>query len=329
MSRYLEFKNNVIVRKDSLELLKKADSLVLDIDGVIVDVSASFRIAISRTVQYFLTEILDFTSDEILLAPDETQLFKLAGGFNNDWELTYAAVLFFLGQSVLSSTKDTTQLKQESNLVQFTEAVKGGGGGVNAAQRIVYADLDEEQKKQVEKKWDKDLIKQIFQEFYAGTDYCEKLYGFSPTHIKRRGLLGDEKVILDRNYLKLFLPKVAILTGRTKEEAAVALKRAGLENLIDPNLILADDGSIRKPDPKTLDLLGEQMKTQTGLYIGDVIDDLKTVINFKELDNKMQFAAGIVCQKREEKNYKDLGADIVGNETDNLLATISEIKKED
>ncbi|HVA63956.1 MAG TPA: HAD family hydrolase [Terriglobales bacterium] len=53
--------------------------LVFDLDGVLVDVTASFRVAIVRTVAAL-------GGGEV--APAEVQALKNAGGFNNDWDLS-------------------------------------------------------------------------------------------------------------------------------------------------------------------------------------------------------------------------------------------------
>jgi HAD superfamily phosphatase len=53
-------------------------------DGVLVDVSDSYRKAIQETVQFF-----SGTKAE----PSEIQAFKAKGGYNNDWDLTEAILL--------------------------------------------------------------------------------------------------------------------------------------------------------------------------------------------------------------------------------------------
>ncbi len=58
-------------------------ALLFDMDGVLVDVSRSYRRAIEETVEHF-------TGRQIL--PDTIQRYKNAGGFNDDWKLTHAIV---------------------------------------------------------------------------------------------------------------------------------------------------------------------------------------------------------------------------------------------
>lgn len=53
--------------------------VLFDMDGVLVDVSRSYRIAIQRTVDFF-------TKQRIGL--DEIQAYKNRGSLNNDWDLT-------------------------------------------------------------------------------------------------------------------------------------------------------------------------------------------------------------------------------------------------
>jgi HAD superfamily phosphatase len=54
--------------------------LVFDMDGVLADVTESYRETIARTVAHF-------TGVEI--APDRIQDYKNRGGFNDDWKLTH------------------------------------------------------------------------------------------------------------------------------------------------------------------------------------------------------------------------------------------------
>ncbi len=54
--------------------------LVFDMDGVLVDVSDSYRTTILRTIEHFTGE---------LLTKELIQEYKNAGGWNNDWELAH------------------------------------------------------------------------------------------------------------------------------------------------------------------------------------------------------------------------------------------------
>ncbi|MFA6065353.1 MAG: TIGR01548 family HAD-type hydrolase [archaeon] len=62
----------------------KFKSVIFDIDGVLVDVSQSYRQAIQKTVE-------DFTG--FYPTPEEIQKYKERGGLNNDWDLSEAIIL--------------------------------------------------------------------------------------------------------------------------------------------------------------------------------------------------------------------------------------------
>ncbi|MEM3588055.1 MAG: hypothetical protein QXO71_12145 [Candidatus Jordarchaeaceae archaeon] len=87
----------VYVKKSSAELLKQLKSLIFDCDGVLIDVSNSFRTAIIKTTNWYITEIIELGEiPEDIITPEEIALFKNSGGFNNDWHLTYAVILYFV-----------------------------------------------------------------------------------------------------------------------------------------------------------------------------------------------------------------------------------------
>ncbi len=52
--------NNLIIRKQTLDRLPKIDTIIFDIDGVLIDVRLSFRKTICETVQFYFKQILHF-----------------------------------------------------------------------------------------------------------------------------------------------------------------------------------------------------------------------------------------------------------------------------
>ncbi len=66
--------------KELQQIVKEINPLlVFDIDGVLVDVSKSYRLAIKETAEYFTGKNISF---------EEIQEYKNRGGLNNDWDLT-------------------------------------------------------------------------------------------------------------------------------------------------------------------------------------------------------------------------------------------------
>src|SRR4030043_2238761 len=76
------------------------DLLIFDMDGVLIDVSRSYRETIRQTVLIYLRKCLGF---EIgirgSISKKDIALFKSIGGFNNDWDLTSGLLLYLLSFS--------------------------------------------------------------------------------------------------------------------------------------------------------------------------------------------------------------------------------------
>jgi histidinol-phosphate aminotransferase len=78
------------VRKENVELVKAINNLMppeailFDMDGVLIDVDMSYRMAIKKTAEFFVKE--EITSEEI-------QKYKDKGGYNDDWDLTEAIII--------------------------------------------------------------------------------------------------------------------------------------------------------------------------------------------------------------------------------------------
>ncbi len=66
-----------------MSLRQAPDILVFDMDGVLVEVGASYREAIRETVRHFTGHTVSH---------DEIQDFKNAGGWNNDWLLSHRVI---------------------------------------------------------------------------------------------------------------------------------------------------------------------------------------------------------------------------------------------
>lgn len=79
-------------------------ALIFDMDGVLIDISESYRVVIKKTVEYFTTEAIDFA---------EIQKFKEIGGNNNDWDLC---------QSIIASRN--VNIPREKIVEKFQEIYK-------------------------------------------------------------------------------------------------------------------------------------------------------------------------------------------------------------
>ena len=71
-------------QKTSTVINKNTNSAILfDIDGVLIDVSCSYRKTIQETVRFFTGKTV---------SSEQIQNLKEQGGCNNDWDLTEAII---------------------------------------------------------------------------------------------------------------------------------------------------------------------------------------------------------------------------------------------
>ena len=284
-------------------------------DGVLVDVSRSYRETIQRTVQVYLKTCLGFKDGEAEpVTKEDISLFKSAGGFNNDWDLTSGLLLYLLSISrfplspkkrkfssidgvvshlkIRSSnlSKNISQLIQKKNLTPFIRKVKLGGGGLKGVRKAlkgswegwVYGDGDLNQE---------NVVKRIFQEVYLGKKFTS-LYHLPVLFHKKQGLYLRERLIIPKGILSTLRKRfrLGIASGRPRFEAELALKRFGLlpyfDSIVTLDECLEEEDSILQSIGKQVNLLKPhpysllRVAQEIGIpnprcgYAGDVVDDM-------------------------------------------------------
>ena len=78
-SDYL-FQKNIILNKKIRDRISQVDTLVFDIDGVLIDVQDSFKKAVCQTVQFYFKEILHFQGSQNLINPEEIEYCVMCCG---------------------------------------------------------------------------------------------------------------------------------------------------------------------------------------------------------------------------------------------------------
>lgn len=257
------------------------DSIIFDIDNVLIDTRRSYLEAIRWTVDIYLTHSnIPFfratrksAEPQILSARDISQ-FKLLGGFNDDWDCCYGLLIYLLNRSVKKRTVEN--LKRAINLKTLARELSQRPLRVSG---IV-------QKFGTMKSVTIERISRIFQEVYLG----EKLFPMTEKrkclYWKKRGLIEREKLIFKKTMLeklKALGLKLGIATGRPRFEAIYALKRFDLLELFDAVTTMNEVKkaereamqSLRKPHPfsllETAKNLGSALRCA---YIGDLPDDV-------------------------------------------------------
>jgi HAD superfamily hydrolase (TIGR01548 family) len=291
------------------------DILIFDMDGVLIDVSRSYRETIQRTVQIYLKTCLGFKHREAkAVTKEDISLFKSAGGFNNDWDVTSGLLLFLLSVSGLSPlpkrkkvlsigevishlnaqsaqfNRNIPQVTRGKNLPRFIEKVSLAGGGLTGVCKVlktswkgwVYGDGDLNQQ---------NVVKRIFQEVYLGKKFTS-YYHLSPLFYRNRGLYLQERLIIPKGILSSLRKRfrLGIASGRPRFEAELALKRFRLSRYFESMVTLDEcqEEETRifhttgrrvkytKPHPYSLLRVVQEIAIPNPRcgYVGDVVDDM-------------------------------------------------------
>ncbi|WP_336336726.1 TIGR01548 family HAD-type hydrolase [Haloarcula brevis] len=254
----------------------QVDAVVLDIDGVLVDVADSYRRAIVESIDRVYGDTIEKAA---------VQQFKDAGGFNNDWELTYAAALF-----VLAGRESAV-----SDLAAFTDAIAERGGGLDAAEAVVRDLLDDPAETRVFDAWNPDRLRDVFQALYLGSDLYRDIEGGEPP-LAAPGYIHDEPLLVDDETLADLRDRfaVGVVTGRPAAEADIALERVGLD-LPDEHRFTMDDWEEGKPHPAALRTLAERFDAGRVAFAGDTLDDVATAVNADAADDdRVYYGIGVL-----------------------------------
>ncbi|MDQ2073328.1 TIGR01548 family HAD-type hydrolase [Haloarcula sp. NS06] len=254
----------------------QVDAVVLDIDGVLVDVADSYRRAIIESIDRVYGDTIEKSA---------VQQFKDAGGFNNDWELTYAAALF-----VLAGRESAV-----ADIAAFTDAIAERGGGLGAAEAVVHDLLDDPAETRVFDAWDREQLRDVFQTLYLGTDLYRDIEGGEPP-FAAPGYIHDEPLLVDDETLSALQNRfaVGVVTGRPAAEADIALERVGLD-LPTEHRFTMDDWGEGKPHPAALQTLAERFDAERVAFAGDTLDDVATAVNADEADDdRVYYGIGVL-----------------------------------
>ena len=254
----------------------RVDAVVLDVDGVLVDVADSYRRAVVESVERVHGDTLPKA---------DLQAFKDAGGFNNDWELTDAVALYVLARD----------RGLAADVAAFTDEIAERGGGLEAARAAIRGALGDADADAVEAAWDSERLRDTFQALYLGADRYRDLEGGEPP-FEARGFINDEPVLLAPETVTALREThdLGVVTGRPSAEADIALDRAGLD-VPDEHRFTMDDWAEGKPHPRALVTLAARLDARRVAFVGDTLDDVRTAVNAAATDDeRAYFGVGVL-----------------------------------
>ncbi|CAB1064040.1 hypothetical protein D1BOALGB6SA_8831 [Olavius sp. associated proteobacterium Delta 1] len=270
-------------------------------DGVIIDVSASYRDVVRHTAGLFFQPARGAEKlPDPLFELSDLAAVKQSGGLNNDWDLTYLVIklLFSLvSQPVIHESRDPWNRYLETigrcDLAPMTALLR-------STDKPLVSLLKQHGKFEnefINSLYEGDvgsgnIIKQIFQEIYLGAELFRSTYNLNPAVYQDEGFILREKVLIDRLVLEELTAEnvLAIATGRPRSEAEYPLNHFQLNKffsqiltlddcLSEEKRILAQEGrtvSLSKPNPFMLDAIVTNCREPFDgfYYVGDMPDDM-------------------------------------------------------
>lgn len=259
--------------------------------------------------------------------------FKMVGGFNDDWELCAALILFYLWKMKEYNIQPTDDLKGSPPFISdFINQYLADDGGL--PKMISWIEENSTHTEEIFSLWNREQIIQIALEFYAGEKYCTDFYHFEPQYVKlAEGNIIRDTTLLDPKLVEMIRKyQVGIFTGRGGAETSYVLKKLGWLKWVPPEVIITMDSGIKKPSPLGLAILQSRFQSKVGLYIGDTMDDFLTVENFNRQYQETKFLSAIVAgedflEKEIKKGvFLPRGVDLLAEGVNQILGWLEGIE---
>ena len=283
------------------------DTIVFDVDGVLVETDSSYIEGVARTVQWLLVNELGLVDDGPAVDRATVHLWKRTAGWNDDWDLSYALYCWLLAGEGPSTT-----------------ARRRSAGDPAAAARRDLAGLERAAGERRTLGWDD--VRGVFEEIYNGTAVATSRYGVAARVEQARGLAETERVLLEARLLRelalIGIHKVGIVTGRSLPDWDAV--RARIPVPIDTAVATMEDG--RKPDPAPLRKVVTALRPKAFVAVGDTLSDLEMVTRWNATPEgrAVPGTAVMLCTEEDEPAYRAAGAELFIRSLADLPALLRE-----
>ncbi|MFB5626316.1 MAG: HAD family hydrolase, partial [Nitrosopumilus sp.] len=293
--------DGIYVDDSKIEILKKIDAVIFDCDGVLIDITKSYDLTIIKTTQYVLKHFAQI-EDAIDVDFKIIDGFKSTGGFNDEVDLTYAAIISIIAAKKLE--------KDQTNFI-FTVIENSDSSGIISVEKYLENLVDiSDIKKQLSYPGahHENPLYRIFDQIFYGPELYEKLF-HNTSKFTDPGLIEQDDVILNEilieKLLKKFNSKIGMVTGRGKESVSYSLK--SLLNKFDLNnsVFLEDESrELAKPNPQPLLNSIKGLNSASTLYVGDSFEDFIMAKRTTDLGHETTFCGIIGTSKNPQEKLE-------------------------
>ncbi|MDR3782173.1 MAG: HAD-IA family hydrolase [Candidatus Nitrosotalea sp.] len=323
-----EIQNGIIIDSTKIEKIKQLDSIVFDCDGVLIDVSNSYDLAIKKTVDFIIKEMAQ-VNESGLVTTSMIEGFKATGGFNDEIDVAYALIL-----SVITAKKKNEPFSKFV-LKVIENADQTGIKSVEKYLDHINIDVfDIREKLAYPSNKFQNPLSSIFDEMFYGSELYLQLYKRKPQFFDGLGLIENDVVLLNKDLVKSlhdkFDKKIAIVTGRGFLSAKHSLKDLFNEFDLNNSRFLEDEPrEMAKPNPQSLISTIKGMNGKNSLYVGDSMEDYIMARKANESGVPTIFCGVYGTSKDQDAKrslFESNNADIIVKSIDLIPKTLNLVK---
>ena len=293
--------DGIYIDDSYIDLINRVDSVIFDCDGVLIDITKSYDLTIIKTTRYVLENFANI-NDSLDIDFKIIDRFKSTGGFNDEVDLTYAAII-----SLVAAKK----LKKDQTDFIFDVIRHADTSGIISVEKYIESLIDiSEIKDQLSYPGahHENPLYRIFDQLFYGPKLYEKLFGIASS-FSESGLIEQDDVILNNKLIKIlqkkFDSKIAMVTGRGKESVRYSLKELLDEFDLTNSVFLEDEPrEFAKPNHKRLLDSIHGLNSVSTLYVGDSMEDFIMAKKIMDLGYQTTFCGIMGTSKNPQEKLE-------------------------
>ncbi|HHB91494.1 MAG TPA: HAD family hydrolase [Anaerolineae bacterium] len=281
--------------------MNRIDTVIFDVDGVLWAAQDAYN---RCTLYVARTLAREHGWPDAGLNLDHIRAFKRSGGFNSDWDMIWALV-------VLLQARAEGRIPPEKSWFDLAE--ENAGRGISWAR--LYAgphapDFAE--------------LQRLYDAYYWGADRYPAIYDREPVIAFRPGFAHAERPYAHADLFPRLkaagVRRAGIITGRNRNEMRTPMAALDFNGLLVPNAVFTDEDG-NKPHPNLLVRAIEALGASYAVMVGDSIDDLRLVLNYRALPagrNRATVLFVAIDHDHNPERWRYLGADGVLTDVNQL-----------
>ena len=294
--------------RENLQPVPPIDAVIFDVDGVLIDDIVSYYATIKATVQHVVSHLHRRPRADGEITDADIMAFKAAGGFNDDWVLSYTLCGVILGSN-----------GAPPSLAHAAE--RSAGRGMPWVRETYFPELDLQF----------ELVERVCMEYYWGAGQLRDRFGLEPMHHRGAGFVSDERSLVPADFFDRLratgVTRFGLITGRSDVELETGLDTLGVAGG-DLFAHMLDSTQVRKPDPAALIDTMDRLQPTQALYIGDTADDLQLVLNYRDSKQAtIPCLLTIVAKPGQEQFFARAGADVILDQATELPSAIQRMSR--